>query len=201
MNAVFITLDPAQLALNENLIEMIPPKPIAYARGRESMPSKTGAVFDPVAIASSASEMSLNLLLQPERANRLVDFHYRENSQPGLELLLNKLITFCMNLDPQNGLEREIAHVIIQNSIYQMILLAEDPLSNIEVQAITSHAINSFKEELKKLNKKGVKEDHDILHYTIAQIEKYQQDPSSIKVPEPIKAPDGSPIGTSFYCE
>jgi hypothetical protein len=201
MEAVFITLDPSRLALNENLIELIPPKPIGYARGRESMPSKTGAVFDPVAIASSASEMSLNLLLQAEKANRLVDFHYRENSQPGLETLLNKLIRFCMNLDPQSGLEREIAHVIIQNSIHQMMLLAEDPLSNIEVQAITSHAINSFKEELKKLNKKGVKEDHDILHYTIAQIEKYQQDPSSVKVPETTKAPDGSPIGTSFYCE
>jgi len=201
LDALFTTLDPAQLALSEELISIIPPKPMGYFRGRESMPSNTAMLFDPVAIAGSASELTLSLLLQPERANRLVDLHYRESSQPGLESVVERLIDFCMNLNPENGLEREIAHLIIQKSIYQMMLLAQDPLSNIEVVAMTTHGINTFKERLIKLDRKGIKEDHDILHYSIDQIEKYQKDPSSIKVPEPIKAPDGSPIGSYFYCE
>ena len=159
------------------------------------MPSKTGILFDPVAIAGSASELSLALLLNPERANRLVDFHYRNNTQPGLEYVFNELIEFCMSLEVNSGLEREISHLIIQNSIYQMMLLANDPRSNIEVVAITTHSINTFKKRLIKLDNKNVKEDHDILHYTIAQINRYQEDPASVKVPELITPPDGSPIG------
>lgn len=195
LKAVLNTLKPSALALNESLIELIPPKPLGYKRSRESMPSKTGILFDPVAIAGSASELSLALLLNPERANRLVDFHYRNADQPGLEYVLDQLIEFCMNLDVNSGLEREISHLIIQNSIYQMMLLANDPRSNIEVVAITTHSINTFKKRLIKLDNKNVKEDHDILHYTIAQINRYQEDPASVKVPELITPPDGSPIG------
>lgn len=195
LTAILNTLKPSALALNETLIEMIPPKPIGYERSRESMPSKTGILFDPVAIAGSASELSLALLLQPERANRLVDFHYRNDEQPGLEYVLNELIEFCMNLDVNSGLEREISHLVIQNSIYQMMLLANDPRSNIEVVATTTHSINTFKERLIELDNENVIEDHDILHYTISQINRYQEDPSSVKVPELITPPDGSPIG------
>lgn len=197
MEAILLTLQPSELALDENLIMLIPPKPLGYHRSRESMPSKEGVLFDPVSIAGAASEMTLGLLLNPERANRLVDFHYRDNNQPGLEYVLERLLDFCMELEVENGLEREISHLIIQNSIYQMMLLANDTLSNVEVVAISTHAINDFKDRLRNLDNKGVKEDHDILHFTIDQIEKYQKDPSSVKVPELFKAPDGSPIGCS----
>jgi len=193
-----LTLNPSELALNESLIKLIPPKPMGYYRSRESMPSNISAPFDPVAIAGSASMITLKLLLQPERANRLEDFHYRDSQQPGLESVLSQLIEFCMNMDVENGLQREISHLIIQNSIYQMMALSRDERSNVEVVAVSTHAINTFKERLIQLDHKGVKEDHDILHYTIDQINKFQKDPTSIVVPLEEKAPDGSPIG-SFY--
>jgi hypothetical protein len=195
LDAILLTLEPSALALKEEIIELIPPKPMGYYRSRESMPSKTAMLFDPIAIAGSASELTLNLLLNPERANRLVDFNYRNKVQPSLESVFSKLINFCMNLEVNSGLEREISHLVIQNTVYQMMLLANDSRSNIEVVAITSHAINDFKERLIELDNKNVKEDHDILHFTIDQINKYQKDPESISVPELIKAPDGSPIG------
>lgn len=197
LESVLLTLKPSELALDESIIKLIPPKPLGYYRTRESMPSKEGVLFDPVAIAGAASELTLGLLLNPTRANRLVDFHYRDNNQPGLEYVLNRLLDFCMELEVENGLEREISHLIIQNSIYQMMLLANDTLSNVEVVAITTHSLNDFKERLIELDNKGLIQDHDILHYTIDQIEKYQDDPSSVKVPELFIAPDGSPIGCS----
>ncbi len=198
--SLLITLTPSELALNEPLIELIPPKPMGSYRGRESMPSKVGVVFDPVAIAGNASKITLSFMLHPERANRLVDFNYRNKDQPGLDLILNELINFCLSMDVSTGLEREISHLIIQNSIYQMMLLARDERSNIEVTAIATHAIDSFHEKLIEYDNKALVEDHAILHYTLNMIEQFKKDPNSIIVPKSLKTPNGSPIGHDYYC-
>ena len=198
--SLMLTITPSKLALNESLIKLIPPKPLGSYRGRESMPSKVGAIFDPVAIAANATNLTLEFLLHPERANRLVDFNYRDDNQPGLELILDDLIEFCLTMDVSTGLEREISHLVIQNSIYQMMLLARDERSNVEVVAITTHAIDSFHKKLIEFDHKGVTKDHAILHYTINVIEQFQKDPSAIIVPKTAKTPDGSPIGLDYYC-
>jgi hypothetical protein len=198
LQALLLTLQPSALALNEKLIELIPPKPIAYSRTRESMPSNTAMLFDPVAIASSASEMTLALLLNPERANRLADFHYRNKEQPGLAKVLDQLIDYSLSQQANSGLEQEISHVVIENTSYQLMLLANNKASNVEVVAITTHALNKLKEKLIALDNKNIQEDHAFLHYTIEMINRYQEDPQSVVVPPALKAPDGSPIGCSM---
>jgi hypothetical protein len=199
-DALLLGLTPTELALNKSLIKLIPPKPMGSQRGRESMPSKVGMVFDPVAIASNASKMTLSFMLAPERANRLVDFKYRDDNQPGLELILNKLIDFCFTMEVNSGLEREISHLIIQNTIYEMMLLANDKRSNMEVAAISTHAIDKFYTKLSDLDHKGIHDDHAVLHYTMNLIEEFKKDPSSIVVPQMTKTPDGSPIGFDINC-
>jgi hypothetical protein len=53
------------------LLAQIPPKAYGYSRTRESAPSRTGALFDPVTLAEVAAGHSLEALLHHERLARL----------------------------------------------------------------------------------------------------------------------------------
>ncbi|MFT6268406.1 MAG: hypothetical protein ACJAVV_001214 [Alphaproteobacteria bacterium] len=84
------------LRLPLQLIEQIPPKAYGSARTRESMPTRMGIAFDPITAAESVSAYSINILLQPERLNRLAFQHDMHKGIPSVtkvsELLFTKLI-------------------------------------------------------------------------------------------------------------
>ena len=66
------TIDVKNLAIPKSKLKLFPPRAYNYPRTRESFKSMTGVSFDPFSAVSTASEMSLSLLLSPERMNRLV---------------------------------------------------------------------------------------------------------------------------------
>src|SRR5438067_948154 len=59
---VLATLRPDVLALPESLLEMIPPRPPEYERGREHFKIRTSPVFDGLAPAEAAAEHTLGFL-------------------------------------------------------------------------------------------------------------------------------------------
>jgi hypothetical protein len=92
LEVVLSVLDPATLDLPERVLAQIPPRPPGSARTRELFRGRTDPVLDPLGAAATAADMVVSALLQPERAARLVDFHRRDTSQPGLESILEVLI-------------------------------------------------------------------------------------------------------------
>ncbi len=82
-------LEPETLDLPEPVIALLLPRPAEHRPNPEMFNGRTGLTFDPVSAAATASDMAVRLLLNPERAARLVDFHRRNPSLPGLEDVLN----------------------------------------------------------------------------------------------------------------
>ena len=82
--AVLQTLTPQTLTLPESLLKILPPRPPALRRTAESFPSETGLTFDPIAAAESAADLTLQVLLDPARASRIVQYHMREHPGPSL---------------------------------------------------------------------------------------------------------------------
>ena len=64
LKAVLKTLAPEFLTLPERLLKMFPPRPPAFERTRESLPSDSGLTFDPVAAAECAADLTLAGLFQ-----------------------------------------------------------------------------------------------------------------------------------------
>src|ERR1700761_5336456 len=91
-DALMNTISPDALALPEKLIEKIPPRPDGYPRTRELFKSRTGLTFDPTAAAEGAAASTLQFMLNPQRAARLVEYNSRDNTQPGLMAIMDKLI-------------------------------------------------------------------------------------------------------------
>src|SRR5712691_5562677 len=90
--AVLATLKPEALALPEALLKIIPPRPPAYERGREDFKIRTYPAFDALAPAEVAAQHTLQFLFNPERAARLVEFHARDSTNPGLEEVLDSIL-------------------------------------------------------------------------------------------------------------
>src|SRR5260370_29878375 len=91
--AVRAPLKPAVWVLPEPLLKMIPPRPPDYERGREHFKIRTSPAFDALAPAEAAAQHTLQFLFNPERASRLVEFHARNAENPGLEAIVDALMT------------------------------------------------------------------------------------------------------------
>jgi hypothetical protein len=91
LSAILRTLSPEVLDLPDPVIALLLPRPSGYQPNREMFTGATAPTFDPLGAAASAADMAVSLLLQPERAARLVDFHRRDAKLPGLEDVLDGL--------------------------------------------------------------------------------------------------------------
>jgi hypothetical protein len=89
--ALLETLEPAQLAVPEPVLAQIPPRALGYERGRESPPSHTGALFDPLTLAGAAAGHTLDSLLHRERLARLALQHSLDDAQLSLDALFSLL--------------------------------------------------------------------------------------------------------------
>lgn len=93
------TIKLKNLMLSNELIGLVTPKAYGYSVNRESAPSQLGLVFDPVSLAEAGISHTLDLLLNPERLNRL--------AQQGdeLEYLFNALISVINYRYNEKGLD------------------------------------------------------------------------------------------------
>ena len=85
LNSLLNSIDPKNLSLPEKLIKLIPPRAFGYPRTRETFKSRTGLIFDYLAAAETATNLTLKMLFNPARASRLITLNARDNNnQPGL---------------------------------------------------------------------------------------------------------------------
>ncbi|WP_020530903.1 zinc-dependent metalloprotease [Flexithrix dorotheae] len=194
LEALLKTLTPEALAIPEELIQKIPPRPVGYPRSRETFKSRNGVTFDPVAAAESAAQASISLLLHPERAGRLVEFHDRNNDLPGFEIVVEKLIkqTFSGDLK-KSSLQKMTAGLLI----YELMNLSENKAAHYEVRAIAMNALIRIKDFWISRNLIGT---NPFYAYITTEISRFLENPSAVKIPQPVSPPDGSPIGMDKLC-
>ena len=92
LKALLSTLDPEFLAIPESVIALIPPQPIGYRRDRELFKIHTGITFDPIGAAKSATQHTVNFLLNPARLTRIVEQHARDKNQLSLYQFFDEIL-------------------------------------------------------------------------------------------------------------
>lgn len=195
--AVLATLKPEVLALPESLLGMIPPRPPEYARGREQFKVRTGPAFDALAPAEAAAGHTLAFLFNPERAARLVEFHSRNAENPGLEEVLEAILAATWKRAHGQGYHAQIANVVDNTVLYDLMTLEANDQASGEVRAIASQALHGLSDWLNEV--KGRAEpisDQAHISFALRQIEQFEKDPKTIDLTPPAEPPDGQPIGT-----
>ena len=196
LGALLATITPERLMLTEDLLAIIPPRPMGYSRGRELIDIRTDLTFDPLAAAESAANMSVSLLFNSARAQRLVEHHARDPKQPGLEAIIDQTLAFTWEQKPSsNGYKAEIQRTVDDVVLTQLMNLAVNDHSSEQVKAVAYYKIIELKDWLQSVLPKSEELQKAHFTYAIHKIEEFIKTPEKFKLPEPLGTPDGSPIG------
>jgi hypothetical protein len=195
--AVLATLKPETLALPESLLKIIPPRPPEYPRDREDFKIHTSPAFDALAPAESAAQHTLQFLLNPERAARLVEFHARNAENPGLEEVLDAVLNATWKAPHGKGYNGEIANTVDDVVLYDLMSLSANEHATDEVRAIASLKLHGLKGWLNApTSDRQVISNQAHIFFASKQIELFEKDPKRIDLTAPIEPPDGPPIGS-----
>jgi len=193
--AVLATLKPLVLALPEPLLQMIPPRPPEYERGREHFKIHTSPAFDALAPAEEAAQHTLQFLFNSERAARLVEFHARDGANPGLQEVLDAIVAATWKAPHAAGYTGEVARTVDSVVLYDLLALANNERATTQVRAVASREAEQLKGWVNANRAPGDPAQQAHLAYAAAQIEQFQKDPKKLELTAPAEPPDGPPIG------
>ena len=193
LESLLNVLNPKNLVLPNNLIDILSPRSFRNPRTRENFESNTGVTFDYINASSSVINHTLTFLINPERINRI----------------------YQQNMFGENILKLEDYLSIISNSIFsnKKMSLYESSINNNTSSLFLDHLFlafnNSKTNDLSKslilssiVNTKE-KLSSDLNNYKaflVNKINGFLDNPDKYKPIEKTKIPDGSPIG-NFSCD
>ena len=194
LDALMTTLDPAALAIPERILRLLPPHPPDYEATREDFHSRTQITFDSLAPVEAAADITVSLLLNPERATRLVEYHARNPKNPGLDEVIDRLVTATWKTTPADPALAETARSVDNVVLYRLMTLAAN--NDRAVEQAKALAFLKLDDLRKYLLAKTTADTALKAHYLFAatQIKRFQDDPKQIGVNKPAEAPDGPPI-------
>ena len=197
------TIDVKNLAIPKSKLKLFPPRAYNYPRSRESFKSMTGVSFDPFSAVSTASEMSLSLLLSPERMNRLLVQSSLNNASSKNMNLSHLLTTLTSNTfktqynqsdKATNKYFFENQQVINNNYLKFLLNLASNKKSFFHVKSKANKEIKSITKFLSSKKNKNIYSSE-----YLRTINKFNTKPELFELKSSPKIPDGSPIG-SIQC-
>ena len=201
--SIIKTLEVNNLAIPKSKLELFPPRAYNYPRTRESFKSMTGVSFDPFSAVSTASEMSLSLLLNPERMNRLI-VQSSLSKTPLQNMNLNYLLTtltnntfktkYNFNSKNYDKYMFENQQVINNNYLKFLLNLASNKKSFFQVKSIANKEIRNIATFLSSKKNKNIYSSE-----YLNTIRKFNTKPELFELISSPKIPDGSPIG-STHC-
>lgn len=202
LDALLSTVSPTALALPENLIKIIPPRPIGYQRSREVILTRTDLTFDPIAAAESASDMTFSMILHPARVTRLTQQSAIFSQQPSLESILDKLIANTFKTAPKVGYEAQLQMTVNHALLNNLIKLTMNTSASSQARAVALLKIDQLKFWLMEKSRTATSESWKA-HYgfELETINSFKSNPLEYKAENFLPAPPGQPIGQDEdYC-
>lgn len=191
LNAILMTISPSQLEVPNSILAVIPPRPYGYGRNRETFPSRTGPVFDPIAPAENVVDASFSFLFESGRVNRIYLQNLQDNSLPSLENVLSKISAQVYSNTIPSGLQSEIKLMTEAKYVDYLIGLSKNANASQTVRAIVRKHLNQLSKSPVGTN--AVVQAHR--EYLNQKITAYLQLPEELTPQQTLSIPDGAPIG------
>jgi hypothetical protein len=197
LSGVLATLRPAQLAIPRAVLAKIPPRPSGFGRHRELFENVTQPVFDAISPAGAAADMVAQLLLNPERAARLVQQHALDASLPGLAEVIDSALGIAKP-EPEDTYLAAIGRAAQRVMVDRLMWLAQTARSP-EVKAIAQMKLRHFLVQLPDVSTAqlaGAGEGTAHVMQLASDVRRFLERPWDPQVlPRPFTPPPGMPIG------
>ena len=202
LNAVLSTLDPKALDIKDETLALLTPSLVSYSiadSDRELFRRTAYPAFDVTAAADTAADLTFDVLLNPRRAARLIEFKRRNAGNLGFMDVLQTTRAYVMRR-PANDRTGEIAKGVQARFVFALMELA-DSNATTGVKARTDKVLRDIRGDLRaKSSGHGL--------WLVSLIDAHLERPVTPQAPvTKAKAlPPGGPIGmgqmeTCWHCE
>lgn len=200
IRALLDSLRPAVLALPDSILRLLPPRPPGYPASDENFAARTAPAFDTFAPAEAVAEIVTGLLLEPHRAERLVEDHAHNPNSPGFVEMVDDLLAATWKAPPETGYAGGIQKTVNSVVLDHLMSLAADESAAPQARAVASlklheldawatTAFQSAKDESRRAQ----------LFFAQQRIDRFEKNPAAIKIPVPPPPPAGDPIGADGW--
>ncbi|MEP0546463.1 MAG: zinc-dependent metalloprotease [Rhodothermales bacterium] len=194
LDALLAALDPKELRLPDAALTLIPPRPPGYYDDRERFDRRTGPTLDPVAPAEAVATLVLGLLVDPDRAARLVYQHDFDGSLPGLGAVLGATTEAVFATRTADAYEAELNRTVQTVWVQTLIGLADDRRAASAVRARAEHHLRTIHGLLGTPSSDNEATAHG--RWLRAGIQRFlDRSANEASEPAPLRIPPGSPIG------
>ena len=202
LRAVLATLDPKALDIKDETLELLMPSLVSYSiadSDRELFRRTAYPAFDVTAAADTAADLTFDVLLNPRRAARLIEFKRRDAGNLGFMDMLQTTRAYVMK-KPPNDRTGEIAKAIQARFVFALMDLANSEVTP-GVKARTDKVLRDIRTDL-GANGSG----HGL--WLVSLVDAHLERPVTPQTPvtEAKALPPGGPIGqgvmeTCWHCE
>ena len=190
------------LDLPEPVLGLLVPPPHSEEPDPEGFGGSSAPAFDPLGAAATAADMAVRGLMERERMSRLVDFHRRDGSLPGLEEVLDALYDRAFaGPKPASERQAEIQREVQQVLVDALLARAQDP-------AMPPQVLFRIHEQLQKVRRlrddasmeRAQRAHLDFLRNEVGRFLDHEGQAGTERRAPP-EAPPGQPIGASAMDE
>ncbi len=191
---------PEKLRLPGSVLKIIPPRPAGYGRHRELFANHTAEVFDALAPAEAAAELTFTALFEPGRAARLVEQHARDAAMPGLEEILEQATAATWQTNAGPDYAGEVQRTVDYVMLNRLIGLAANPDATPQVRAVANLRLAELRDALVAAKTTGpAQRAHQAFGARL--IGQFFDAPKDFAPPRTPTPPPGQPIGTTLSCD
>jgi len=150
LDALMRTIRADVLTIDRDTLKLLLPPPEGSARNREHFKNRTGLNFDPLSAAEAATRHTVSLLLDPQRASRLIEHQARESDMPGLHGVLNTLLDNTWKSDWSDPYQAEVQRSVNWVVLQELMSLAANESASPQARAVVFAQLEKLAKYLKK---------------------------------------------------
>tara|TARA_Y100000782_G_scaffold101312_1_gene116913 strand:- start:740 stop:1471 length:732 start_codon:yes stop_codon:yes gene_type:complete len=195
LDALMRTISPRELAVPNDVLDRLPPRPAGFGRHRELFPRYTGLMFDPISPAVVAADHTVGMILRSDRAARMVTQHAVNSALPSLDEVLDALVAASFDHTPESSYEAEIGRAVERVVVDRITRLAGSATMP-QVRAVASLELKQLAGRLER--EAGTSGLDDQAHNTLLarDITRFLERPAeAFGQPSVPQEPPGAPIG------
>jgi hypothetical protein len=198
LDALLLSISTEELEIPASILALIPPRPYGYGKNRETFPSRTGPVFDPIAPAENVVDATFTFLFESGRANRIYLQQLQNKSLPGLETVLEKVSNQVFSNSMPKGLGVEVKLMTEAKLVDHLIALSKNAGASQTVRALVRNQLRLLSNNTGSFS--TLLQAHR--DYLKQKIDAYLSLPEELTPQQVLSIPDGAPIGMeSMTCD
>ena len=195
LRALTAALQPEELAIPDTVVALMVPGAGAVTPSVELFGTRTRPAFDQLGAARSLSQMIVDMLLQRERAARLVQFAMRPGPQLTFAALVDTVISTVTRPNRGDAKLAAIQRVTQRAVTDRLIHLAADSMAAPEVRAIVELKLGELRAMARTRGSSGTVDERAHWQAIARDIARWVEDGQVPRLTPALTPPPGDPFG------